>query len=178
MAGWILELSNGKGIPFEGNYSEWYITTLHGCLAAVAESKSFLCQGKNTLDGFACPCYHILSANHRSALAGGEPKILQNRAVACNALQAAGQGEAGGLRVEAAERAAAEHRRGAGLGQQQGQGAAEEGQGAHAALRRALRAGGGSCSASLVDATTYIVSQPKDPYCIVWLAIMHRLARC
>lgn len=23
MAGWILELDRGKGIPFEGNYSEW-----------------------------------------------------------------------------------------------------------------------------------------------------------
>lgn len=23
MAGWILELDRGQGIPFEGNYSEW-----------------------------------------------------------------------------------------------------------------------------------------------------------
>ena len=28
MAGWILELSNGKGIPFEGNYSDWWVTPL------------------------------------------------------------------------------------------------------------------------------------------------------
>ncbi len=38
VAGWILELDRGQGIPFEGNYSAWldnkvYIHLLHSCIS-------------------------------------------------------------------------------------------------------------------------------------------------
>jgi ATPase subunit of ABC transporter with duplicated ATPase domains len=43
VAGWILELDRGEGIPFEGNYSKWLQVGVHALLYDAAVTSILHC---------------------------------------------------------------------------------------------------------------------------------------